>query len=485
MHGGKNGEYGGRATPYFRRATTLPMKKLITPLLAVVSAFALNAQSLTNVTINPANPTECTFINLHILGTLPTNGEPQSAPLTVVGNTLNIQFNTTGSGGGNAPFNQSVPALGPYAAGNYTLIVIMYFNGNPVDTVVRNFTVAPGFNPDAGGYNDTTVCTSAPNFPLISVLLGNPTPGGDWFDPNGDPVNNGIFNAGSMPEGFYTYSFDLLAPCISTAQSILISYYPYNDPGLDTTIHVCSQGGAPVDLFTRLGGNPMTGGTWTRNGVAHSNIFQPGTDPCGQYVYTLDGIGACGPSTATVNVVCDPAPNAGNNGSVTLCATDTTENLNTHINGEAPNGYWVAPDGFVAGGFNQGVNVSFFGAGLYGYVIPGTTCPNDTAFLTVTLVESGGPCAIGIEEVAPGITQLELSPNPARGQAWLDLELSRNITCTMDLLDISGKLLRNTTLRSNGRSIHQPIDLNGLGEGVYLVRVNTPEGSTVRRLMVR
>ena len=55
------------------------MKKLITPLLAMVSALTLSAQTLTNVTINPSNPTECTFINLHIIGTLPTNGQPQSA----------------------------------------------------------------------------------------------------------------------------------------------------------------------------------------------------------------------------------------------------------------------------------------------------------------------------------------------------------------------------------------------------------------------
>ena len=461
------------------------MKKLITPLLAMVSALTLSGQTLTNVTINPSNPTECTFINLHIIGTLPTNGQPQSAPLTVVGNTLNIQFNTTGSGGGNAPFNQSVPALGPYAAGNYTLIVIMYYNNNPVDTVTRNFTVAPGFNPYAGEFNDTTVCTSSPNFPLIDVLGGNPDAGGDWIDPNGQNVPNGVFNAGSMPEGFYTYSFDLVQPCISTSQSILISYYPFNDPGHDVTVHVCSLGGAAVDMFTSLGGTPMTGGTWTRNGVAHSNIFQPGTDQCGQYVYTLPGIGACGPSTATVTMACDPATNAGNNGTVTLCATDTAENLNSHINGEPQNGYWIAPDGFVAGGYNAQVNVSFFGAGVYGYVVTGTSCPNDTAFLTVNLVTFGGPCGIGIEELAPGIAGIGLSPNPAHGQCWLDVELSRNITCTLDLLDISGKLMRSTALRSNGLSIHHAIDLNGLGEGVYLVRVNTPEGGTVRRLLVR
>ncbi|MCB9193057.1 MAG: hypothetical protein H6597_00870 [Flavobacteriales bacterium] len=65
------------------------------------------------------------------------------------------------------------------------------------------------------------------------------------------------------------------------------------DAGTDAMTTVCDQGAA-IDLFLELGGTPDGGGAWTDpNGNAHTNTFDPSSDPAGIYTYTLAGQAPC------------------------------------------------------------------------------------------------------------------------------------------------------------------------------------------------
>lgn len=459
------------------------MSRSSTLAFACVLFLSAEAQHINNVTISPQSPTECTLISFTITGALPQSGQLQNFVPSVGPNTITVDLNAAGGTSGNANFNQTIPGLGPFSPGSYTLTVHLVYNGNVADTWTGPLVVGPGVNADPGEYAETSVCNSAPSFQLITVLGGTPDAGGEWLDPLGQPVNNGQFHPGISPEGYYTYLFDLQPPCHDTDQQVLIVYTQSNSPGLPGTVQVCATGGAAVDLFSHLGGTPDAGGTWTHNGTAFSGTFHPGVDACGPYVYTVPGVPPCTAASATVTVQCVQPPNAGTDGSVILCENDTSEVLNNYITGEPNTGFWLDPGGFSLGPYNVAVNCSVVGAGVYSYVVQSQFCPSDTSHVTVTLQPL--PCTPGFQEFPGNVARLDLLPNPARDQVTVELELGKPSNgATLDVLDVNGAVVRHMPLTINGTFLRRTLDLADLPRGAYLVRVSSAEGSAVRRLML-
>ncbi len=465
------------------------MKHLSAILLSGSLAVCAQAQTLTNVTIQPGTPNECQLVGITISGTTPNNGQLQGfGPSFSPGNdTLYVKLRYTGSGGGSASFSQPIPGIAQFSAGAHWVVVRLVHlpDSTVMDEFTRAFTVSPGnLNPDAGVFNDTIMCNSGAAFPLISVLDGTPDAGGQWLNPNSQPVNNGLFDPGQSPEGFYTYQFDLLAPCNSASQEVLIQYYPSNSPGLNGTVQVCASGGPAVDLFSELGGTPYTPGTWTFGGNAHDATFVPGVDACGIYTYTVPGVGSCASASSTVNVQCVQPPNAGVGGTLSLCYNDSSENLSLVVTGEQTSGRWIDQAGFTLANYNQPVNVALNGAQAFGYVVSALPCPNDTSFVVVTLV--GPPCTIGLEEINGNIARFELMPNPAQTEVVLELELQRSSgDHWMELVDVNGRVLRTEQLNIAGTYLRRAINVSDLPRGAYLVRIGSADGSVVRRLMVK
>src|SRR5690606_39696003 len=105
----------------------------------------------------------------------------------------------------------------------------------------------------------------------------------------------------------------------------------------------CSNGGV-VNLFTLLGGTPDGGGAWYNPfGNPHTGSYNPATQPGGDYAYVVSTPG-CPDDTAWVNVTRVLAPNAGTNGSVTVCANDAAFALINVLGGApAAGGTWMGP----------------------------------------------------------------------------------------------------------------------------------------------
>jgi hypothetical protein len=72
---------------------------------------------------------------------------------------------------------------------------------------------------------------------------------------------------------------------------------------------------------------------------------------------------------------------------------------------------------------------------------------------------------------------LQVYPNPSSGS----LQLNFNQNFTLEIFDVSGRLLRSMPCYS-GNTV---IDLSELNNGLYLLRFNTTEGSTVRNLLIQ
>ncbi len=72
---------------------------------------------------------------------------------------------------------------------------------------------------------------------------------------------------------------------------------------------------------------------------------------------------------------------------------------------------------------------------------------------------------------------LQVYPNPSSGS----LQLNFNQNFTLEIFDVSGRLLRSMPCYS-GNTV---IDLSELNNGLYLLRFNTTEGSTARNLLIQ
>lgn len=82
--------------------------------------------------------------------------------------------------------------------------------------------------------------------------------------------------------------------------------------------------------------------------------------------------------------------------------------------------------------------------------------------------------SVGVSEFSAD--QIQVYPNPANEV----VNISGISNATIDLFDISGKLMRSVQVM-NGSS---QLDLKGLNSGIYLMRISNDQGSVTKRLMV-
>ena len=82
-------------------------------------------------------------------------------------------------------------------------------------------------------------------------------------------------------------------PGCSSSDQVVVGVDPLGDPGQNASIEICPTA-APFNLFTELGGNPASGGTWAYNPGGGlplvplaSDQFNPLNDIPGDYQYTI------------------------------------------------------------------------------------------------------------------------------------------------------------------------------------------------------
>jgi gliding motility-associated-like protein len=211
-------------------------------------------------------------------------------------------------------------------------------------------TVTEQDAPNAGLDGSMAICAgTSPSDAQLFATLNGADGGGSWS-------NIGLE---------YTYTVTGTGACASETDTSIVTVTDEAAPnaGINGTLAVC-VGTSPTDaqLFAQLNGTPDTNGTW-------SNIDL-------EYTYTVVITGECASETDTsiVTVIEEEAPNAGTDGSMTLCAGTslTEEALFGALSGTPDtNGTW---SGSVDGIF-------------YTYTVTGTgSCvgTSDTSIVTIT-----------------------------------------------------------------------------------------------------
>jgi mucin-2 len=309
---------------------------------------------------------------------------------------------------GTGVFDPEVDSGGIYT---YTVTGVLPC-GNDTATVEVSITQGS----DAGQDASVTFCSNEPPQDLFNSLGGTPMTGGTWTPPLAS--GTGVFNPAVDAAEAYTYT-TLSNACPDDTATVTVTVTAPSNAGNDATLPICSNADAQ-DLFTLLGPAAQVGGTWSPALASGTGVFNPAVDASGSYTYTVNGTPACGNDSATVTVDVTQGPDAGQNGTLTLCVDSTSQDLFNSLGGTPMvGGTWSPALASGTGVFDPAVDA----AGAYTYTFIGNApCANDSATVTVTVnpVPNAGTdgTAFFCSNHAPADLIASLGGTPQPGGSW-------------------------------------------------------------------
>ena len=248
--------------------------------------------------------------------------------------------------------------------------------------------------PNSGGLatSPIIVCNNT-TIDLNSGLDGTQDITGIWTDDLGTVIANPTaYDVTGFTPGDYPFTYTVsAAPCSDATTTITVSVQqPLSSGTSNGDLTFCSTD-ATFDLFSNLSGED-TGGDWIYNGNSVSNSFDPLTGESGTYTYFI--VNACGNSSTSFDITVSQAPNAGTDGTFTICAAnvDATNNMLDLLSvlNDTPDisGTFTNNDG--ATGFSgTNLDLSLVTPGTYNFTyLVAATAPctvNATAIATVTV----------------------------------------------------------------------------------------------------
>jgi len=262
---------------------------------------------------------------------------------------------------------------------NYVYRVKISNSGNSCKAqLISNFALLRVKSSDLGDPGEDTqlkFCPTEGKIDLFTLINGTPDKGGQWSP----PLYSGgsIFDTAEDEEGVYQYTFKS-DNCQIAKANISVSFKTIPNAGTDGEFTIC-RNGTPVDLFTKLNGNPAPNGSWTPNLSRNDGVFDPKVDSGAIYIYTINASG-CAPSSAQVKVnLIEEDLNAGEDFSLELCENQGAVDLTDYL----------SKDAYLDGSWSpQLKNGNFFepgkdSPGSYTYKVSIEGCGEDEATISI------------------------------------------------------------------------------------------------------
>lgn len=306
---------------------------------------------------------------------------------------------TTGSGQFNA--GTGVFDASGLTAGTYTFTYTLTATAPCLDDFAT-FDITVTGTVTAGNDNNTTICEDNGVFDVSSLLDAGVTAGGSWTETSGTP--SGQFTPGTSSldpnglNGTYTFLYSVAGSgtCLGDDATMTITVNSQPEAGADGNSSICNDAGATLDLNTLLSGADP-GGTWAETTASGQFNTGPGVfDASGltagtyTFTYTLTATAPCLDDFATFDIVVSNQPEAGLDGSSTLCnSAGSSLDLNTLLSGADPGGIWAETT--ASGQFNAGTGVfdaSGLTTGTYTFtytLTAGAPCMDDLATFDITV----------------------------------------------------------------------------------------------------
>ena len=276
-------------------------------------------------------------------------------------------------------------------------------------------------NADPGNSTTYLICEDYLPFQMVNFLAGSPDNTGSWFNSSGNPVS-GTFDPATQNSELFTYRIDNVPGCGPVFSTLYVDENLNPDAGENASVEVC-EGGTPFNMFNYLAGSPQTGGQWYNPvNTPVSNIFNPSTDPVGNYRYHVNGLTPCSDDNSFLTISFIAPDPAGENATITVCESGSNVNMFQQLNGNpAAGGYWTDASGNPTNSVYDPQNEP---AGNYYYNYPNIGCPQ-SATITVNLETDPNAGNDNSITVCENITSLnlngQLSGGADTGGQWTDV----------------------------------------------------------------
>ncbi|MBN8567670.1 MAG: hypothetical protein J0M25_13175, partial [Flavobacteriales bacterium] len=136
---------------------------------------------------------------------------------------------------------------------------------------------------------------------LFDSLGGSPFNTGVWSGPIALTNNHqGTLDVSSLTLSgspyIFTYTVSSSTECPPASATVTVTINPIPNAGSNGSTILCETS-VSIDLFTLLGNNPETGGSWSPPLASGTGVFDPSQDAAGTYTYTITGTPPCADST--------------------------------------------------------------------------------------------------------------------------------------------------------------------------------------------
>ena len=372
-------------------------------------------------------------------------------------------------------------------------------NGQPItgatgtSLVVQQSGTYTVVNTAAGGCSDTSavvtvtvnaVPSAAFTFSTAAFCLNgiNPAPtitgaaGGTFSSTAGltiDPTT-GIISLATSTAGGYTVTYSVAGTCPASATQTLTLTAPAVATFGYPTATLCAGGTQPVTVTLGTG---ATAGAFTSTPAgltlnATTGAVDLSSSAAGTYTVTntVTAGAGCANATATTQVVVNATP-----AQPTITVQSPPSGIVILTSSAATGNQWTLNGTPIAGATGTAYTVGAAAQnGLYCVTATSAAgCVSTQACQAVAVVGTAALLPTSI---------VQLFPNPtADGWAVLSLTAPASADCRVLVLDAAGRAV-STSVMARGATRHE-LDLRSLPTGVYAVRLLTPEGSVVKRLV--
>ena len=329
-----------------------------------------------------------------------------------------------------------------------TTYILTTSNGNctDTDTVIVNVTTV-----SANAGIDLSTCAGQ-SVPLSATGGTNYS-----WSPTVGLNNANISNPTANPSNTTTYTVTVSSgTCTATDQVTITVNSVAINAGLDTLI--CA--GSSAQLQASSVGNVSY--TWTpSNGLSNPFISNPVATPTNTTTYVVTASDGLCSSTdeVIVSVNALPAvPVINQNGSELVCGT------------VAASYQWYANGVLIAGATNQNF------------------IPTTNGTYTVEVYNSSGCSSVSqpfnfisvsINEIAR--TEITVYPNPNTGLFRITGSLDGNVT--IDLVNLLGEKIAVIYQGGSNSNFNQEVDFTDVANGIYFVRVNSNQGTVLKKII--
>ena len=257
--------------------------------------------------------------------------------------------------------------------GDYTYTVSI--DGCGTDEALFSIKVMEG--PNAGMDSEVALCEDAESYKLLDFISGDPDEDGIWTPSLAS--GTGDFDPKIDAAGTYTYTVENNS-CGKKTARLKVSIIPTPNTGEDTELEICENDNS-VNLFTLLGTNTESGGTWYPELKEGANMFNPKLDDSGVYEYRIETEN-CGSYVSFVDVYVNKSGNTGKSTSVSVCENSPSFDLFKLLGPNAEKGGVWTP---MPQSNNSIYNPAVDSPGVYTYTINQGKCGSSSSTISINL----------------------------------------------------------------------------------------------------